>query len=240
MAKKIVGITCSTQEADEKSGARQYLNQAYVRAIEQAGGIPVILPVTTEPDAIARFLSVVDGILLSGGVDVSPSVYKASPHPKLGSVDADRDATEIPLIQEALVHDVPIFAICRGIQTLNVAMGGTLFQHLPDEHPSPIEHQQGNRGMARHEFVHDIEIESGSRLHKIIGAESMNVNSFHHQAVQTLAEGLTITARASDGIIEAAESQQHRYVVAVQFHPEETAPRDEKSRRLFQAFVDAL
>jgi putative glutamine amidotransferase len=236
---KIVGITCSTLPATENAVTRQALNRTYVWAIEQAGGVPVILPVTREPDVIARYLGVIDGLLLSGGVDIAPERYGQEPHPCLGEVDADRDATELPLIRDALAQDVPIFAICRGIQALNVAMGGTLYQDLPSERPSDILHQQAAQKRPRHEFSHTIAI-ADSRLRGIVGAGEMLTNSFHHQALREVANGLVATAHAPDSVIEAVESPAHRYVVGVQFHPEDTAPYDEKSRRLFEAFVAAL
>ena len=240
VAQKIIGITCSTSSASAKSGAKQTLNRAYVWAVERAGGIPIILPVTREPDVIARYLGVVDGLLLSGGVDVDPACYHEAPHPKLGDVDLDRDATELPLIQAALAQDMPIFAICRGIQSLNVAMGGTLYQDLPSEHPSNIQHAQDADYIPRDQMSHAIAIEPHSRLAEIIGDNTMQVNSFHHQALRRVAAPLLVTATAPDGVIEGAESRAHRYVVAVQFHPEETAVHDEKSQRLFRAFVQAL
>lgn len=240
MAQKVIGITCSTSPASAKSGAKQTLNRAYVWAVERAGGIPVILPVTREPEVIARYLSLVDGLLLSGGVDVDPACYHQAPHPQLGDVDLDRDATELPLIQAALAHDVPIFAICRGIQTLNVALGGTLYQDLPSEFPSEIQHAQNVNKIPRDQATHSIAVEPHSRLADIIGDTTMQVNSFHHQALHTVAAPLIVTAIAPDGVIEAAESRSHRYVVAVQFHPEETAVSDVKSQRLFKAFVQAL
>ncbi|HZT40601.1 MAG TPA: gamma-glutamyl-gamma-aminobutyrate hydrolase family protein [Chthonomonadaceae bacterium] len=240
MARKVVGITCSTAAADSEAGARQVLNRAYVRAVEMAGGVPVILPVTTERDVIARYLSVIDGLLLSGGVDLAPALYGQVPHPRLGTVDADRDTTEMPLIRMAVEQDVPLFAICRGIQSLNVALGGTLFQDLPSERPSEIVHQQRDLKMARDAFSHTIRTEPGSRLRGIVGAEEMPTNSFHHQALRDVADGLRVTACAPDGVIEAVERPASRYLLAVQFHPEETAPHDERSRRLFESFVAAL
>jgi putative glutamine amidotransferase len=240
MGRKIVGITCGTRAATETESARQNLNRSYVWAVEQAGGVPIILPVTTEPEVIARYLGVLDGLLLSGGVDIDPSCYGQEPHPQLGEVDTDRDATELPLLRQALAEDVPIFAICRGIQSLNVAMGGTLYQDLPAQFPSDIQHYQSKIGKPRHEFMHEISLAPDTRLRSVIEAECMPVNSFHHQALLDVAEGLIVTAHAPDGVIEAVESPTHRYLVGVQFHPEDTAPCDENSRRLFSAFVRAL
>jgi putative glutamine amidotransferase len=240
MSRKIVGILGSTSQATADSGPKQYLNRAYVWAIENAGGIPVILPVTQNPDVIARYLGVVDGLLLSGGVDVAPACFGEEPHPKLGSVDDDRDTTELPLIRDALAQDMPVFAICRGIQSLNIALGGTLYQDIPSQAPSAIHHQQSDVGIPRNTTSHSVRIVPGSHLRSIVGVEEMQTNSFHHQSLKQVADGLVVTALAPDGIIEAAESPAHRYVVAVQFHPEETAPNDLHSRQLFEAFIAAL
>ena len=237
---KVVGITCGTQAATKTAGVRHVLNRAYVWAVERAGGVPILLPVTRERDVIARYLGVIDGLLLSGGADFDPACYGMAPHPKLGEVDADRDATELPLIADALAQDVPIFAICRGIQALNVALGGTLYQDLPSERPSEIVHAQKELGLARDRFSHSVRVEPGSRLHAIVGADEMLCNSFHHQALKALGRGLVVTATAPDGVIEAVESPAHRYVLGVQFHPEETAPHDVHSHALFTTFVQAL
>lgn len=240
MSRKIVGILGSTSTATADSGPKQYLNRAYVWAVENAGGIPIMLPVTRDPDAIARYLGLLDGLLLSGGVDVAPSYFGEEPHPQLGTVDDDRDTTELPLIRDALAQDMPVFAICRGIQSLNVALGGTLIQDIPSQTPSAIHHQQSDIGIPRSQTSHSVRVVPGSRLHSIIGVEEMQTNSFHHQSLKQVAEGLVVTAAAPDGIIEAIESPAHRYVVAVQFHPEETAPNDLHSRQLFEAFITVL
>lgn len=240
MARKVIGITCGTLPAGEGGSAKQSLNRPYVWAVERAGGLPIILPVTIDEDVIAGYLGVIDGLLLSGGVDIAPERYGEEPHPKLGEVDADRDTVELLLTLAALARDMPIFAICRGIQTLNVALGGKLYQDLPSQNPSHLFHQQSERQLVRHEFSHSIRIERESRLEAIVGATEMLTNSFHHQALHQVAPELVVTARAEDGVIEAAEMPGKRYVVGVQFHPEETAPLDEKSRRLFEVFVSEV
>ena len=144
------------------------------------------------------------------------------------------------MIRAALERNKPIFAICRGLQILNVALGGSLWQDLPSENPSKIFHAQSERGIARPETVHSIRIETGSRLAQIIGAETMQVNSLHHQALKDVADGLKVTAWATDGVIEAAEMPDKRFVVAIQCHPEELAVWQPESRRLFAAFIEAL
>jgi putative glutamine amidotransferase len=240
MSRKIVGITCSTLPGTEGGGPRQMLNRAYVWAIEQAGGVPLILPATTDLEAAARYLSVLDGLMLSGGVDVAPARYGQEPHPQLGEVDLDRDATELTLIPAAVAQDMPIFGICRGIQVLNVALGGTLYQDLPSERPGPIQHQQSKAQIPRNQASHSIRVEGDTRLASLVGEGEVRMNSFHHQALKDVAAPLIVTALAPDGVIEGVESPTHRYLVAVQFHPEETAPNDEKSRKLFEGFVAAL
>jgi putative glutamine amidotransferase len=240
MNRKIVGITCSSSPASPGENARQYLNTAYVVAILNAGGVPVIIPNIVNKELVESYLGSIDGLMLSGGVDVDPRYFGEEHHPQLGTVDALRDSTELALLKSALAQDMPIFGICRGIQTLNVALGGTLYQHLPDQAPSGIHHQQTDIKIPRDEFSHPIRIEEGSRLRSIVGTDKMQTNSFHHQALKSVAPGLVVTAHAPDGVIEAVEAPDHRYLVAVQFHPEETAPHDEYSHRLFEAFVQAL
>lgn len=240
MARKLIGITCGITEPKEKTPSRQQLNRAYTRAIEQAGGIPVILPVTSDAAVAQRYLDVIDGLLLSGGADIAPQRYGQTPHPTVNDVELDRDVTELALVRAALAQDMPLFAICRGIQTLNVALGGTLYQDLPTEHPSEINHRQTDKGLTRDAFSHDMLIEPNSRLRDLVNVGEMRINSLHHQAVRDVAEGLVVTGRAPDGVIEAAEMPSKRYVLAVQFHPEETAIHDPHTRQLFAAFVAVL
>ena len=238
MARKVVGITCGTESSD--FGVRHALSRTYVWALERAGAIPIILPVTSDPEVISGYLEVIDGLLLSGGWDVEPKHYGQEAHPQLGNLDPDRDLTELPLIRLAVEQDMPIFAICRGIQSLNVALGGTLVQDLPSQKPSDIEHVQRKNGIARNIATHYDSFISGSRIASIVGDTTMRVNSFHHQALDVVAPGIVVTGYSEDGIIESAEMPGKRYIVAVQFHPEDTAPHDEKSRKLFEAFVAAL
>ncbi len=239
MARKVVGILCSTSNKTDTTPARHYLNRAYVWALEQAGATPIILPVTSDLDIINSYLGIVDGILLSGGEDVEPQRYGAEPHPQLGKTDISRDETEIPLIKTALAQDMPLFAICRGIQALNVALGGTLYQDIPSELPSELHHLQSEVGFARNALTHKVTIEPNTRLRSIVGDSDMMTNSFHHQALQKIGNGLIVTAHSSDGIVEAVENPGCSFLVGVQFHPEDTT-HDEKSRRLFEAFVGAL
>jgi len=240
MTRKIVGITCSSSASSPGENARQYLNTTYVKAILNAGGVPVIIPNIVDNELVESYISSIDGLMLSGGVDVDPKCFGEERHERLGIVDASRDSTELALLKRALAVDMPIFGICRGIQTLNVALGGTLYQDLPDQAPSSIHHQQTEVKIPRDQFSHSIRIEGGTRLKTIVGRDEMGANSMHHQALKSVAPGLVVTAHAEDGVIEAVEGPNHRFLIAVQFHPEETAPHDKYSRRLFEAFVGAL
>jgi len=232
--KKIVGITCGRLFKD---GAphRNYVNVSYSEAVAAAGALSLLLPVGDPADADA-YLDRIDGLLLPGGIDVEPRHFGQEPHPKLGETDDGQDCFEIAIAREAWRRRMPIFAICRGIQLLNVALGGTLIQDLPSEAPSQIDHRQT---AARPETTHEMHIDPASRLFRITG-ERMAVNSFHHQAVGTPAPELRVVGRSPDGVVEAVESNSHPRLIAVQCHPEETAVCDPVSQALFRQFIEWL
>lgn len=231
---KIVGITCDRSESAGMQ-TRQYLNEPYIQAVRSAGALPLLIP-SIAPEDAARYLDLIDGLLLTGGGDVDPRCYGAYPHPALGEIDATRDQFELALVKAAWERRLPMMAICRGIQVLNVALGGTLYQDLPSEKPSGISHRQQE---ARPETTHGMHIEPGSRLYSLVGAE-MRVNSFHHQALDTVAPELVVSAYAPDGVIEAVESRSRPNVLAVQCHPEETQIHDQNAQKLFREFVSWL
>jgi putative glutamine amidotransferase len=210
---------------------RVALNVSYVRALERAGLLPLVVPTILDPAHAGDALPAVRGLVLTGGEDVDPARYRAAPHPRLEPPDPVRDAGELALIAAARERRMPILAICRGIQILNVSAGGTLYQDLPSERPGPVDHQgDGTR--------HGIRIESGSLAAQVFGgAASATVNSRHHQAVKELGAGLRATAWAEDGVIEAAERADPSapWLMAVQWHPEDL---DELA--LFRAFADAV
>ncbi|HET7618148.1 MAG TPA: gamma-glutamyl-gamma-aminobutyrate hydrolase family protein [Vicinamibacterales bacterium] len=207
----------------------------YLKSVEDAGGEPVVLEPTTDP---ARALAEIDGLLLTGGADVDPALYGAPPHEKT-EADAARDAFEIPLTREAIAHDVPLFAICRGVQVLNVAAGGTLVQDLPSEAPSEIAHSVEHPKDAR---SHDVRVTPGSRLAEAMGAGSAidvcPVNSRHHQAVARIASSFVVSAISDDGIVEAIERPGASFCLGVQWHPENFW-RTGEFAPLFSAFVHA-
>jgi len=214
------------------------VNAAYVRAVLAAGGLPVIFVPDFTPEQTIELFGDCDGLLLTGGEDVDPSHYGAAPHPRLGTVDPRRDADELALVAEARARELPILAICRGIQLLDVAMGGTLYQDLPSQRPGNIEHDSPSPRDVR---SHPVNIVEHSRLAQILDATHLDVNSLHHQAVDRVGEGLVVTATAPDGVIEGIESSDpHEWIVAVQWHPEELALQPEAADlKLFTALVTA-
>lgn len=218
--------------------------QAYVEAVEGAGGRPVPI----EPGAGADVLDRVDGLVLTGGLDVDPKEYGQAADPSMSvEVDAERDALELPLVREAVRRDLPVLAICRGMQVLNVALGGTLIQDLDVERTGRqawTHQQRKSRPDASHDApIHEVDVASGSRLREIAGAERLGVNTFHHQAIDKAAPGLAVTARAVEpdkpALIEAVEAPGCRWVLGVQWHPERMWRTAPAHRRLFAELVRA-
>jgi putative glutamine amidotransferase len=203
----------------------------YPEVIERAGGVPLIVPLL-RPDAIAALLDRVDGVCLPGGPDLQPSVYGEEPHPQLGPTEPRVDAVELALVRAADRRGLPILGICRGMQVLNVARGGTLHQHLPDIVGEQLEHRQPEHGSIT---THHVETAPHSRLRSALGGPKLEVNSFHHQAVRTMGDDLAATAWAEDGTIEAIEDPGERFVLGVQWHAEGLQAHGP----LFEALIDA-
>ncbi|MBR4172207.1 MAG: gamma-glutamyl-gamma-aminobutyrate hydrolase family protein [Kiritimatiellae bacterium] len=200
-----------------RSGENVTCKNTYSHAIYAAGGIPFVLPATTNAEEVARILGKVDALVLCGGEDVAPARYKTAPAPKLEAVNLKRDAWEYALLDEAVKHRLPVVGTCRGLQIINVYFGGTLWQDLPTERKSNVKHRHTGDGKY---VTHPIAMEPGSRISSLFdGATNAVVNSRHHQAVKDLAPGFRITARATDGVVEAIESETLP-IAAVQFHPE--------------------
>lgn len=229
----LIATTASTKDHQAR------VSENYLRSLEGAGLLPVVVSPMANPSRAGEILDVVSGLLLTGGEDVNPACYGAASYAALGAVHAARDATEIALIVAARDRRMPVLAICRGIQLLNAALGGTLLQDLPTQRPSAVNHDQPHDVTAR---THDVAIVAGTRLAAATGTTAMAVNSYHHQAVDRLAPGLIVSATASDGIIEGVETQDAAWwVVAVQWHPEDLVD-DVRSwdRGIFRAFADRL
>jgi putative glutamine amidotransferase len=234
MSAPIVALTATTKIIDGM--VRLRLNEAYVQAIRAAGLTPLVLP-PLPPEELEPVLAAVRGFVLTGGEDVDPAEYGAA---SLGSTPphTERDKCELALVRLARDRNIPTLAICRGIQVVNVALGGTLVQDIPTELPSKINHDQAENGR-RAMRVHDVFIEPGSKLAGAVGATKVEVNSSHHQALWRVAEGLRVTGTALDGVIEGAEWQgDYWWMLGVQWHPEELiSDAADWDRGLFRAFA---
>jgi putative glutamine amidotransferase len=210
------------------------LGLAYLRAVEAAGGLPLVIP-PMPSQAIAPLIDRLHGLCLSGGPDLDPALYDAAPDPELGPIEPEADRFELELAREAHGRNLPILAICRGAQLLNVAAGGTLIQHLPDRVDGSLEHRQT---AAAEKVTHLVELASGSLTAGVLGSSEIAVNSFHHQGVERLGRGLLAVAWSSDGVVEAIEAPARDFVVGVQWHAECLTERPEQMK-LFSSFVEA-
>jgi putative glutamine amidotransferase len=218
----------------DRSPARLSLRLSYTQALQEAGAIAVVLPAHGYVDDAGALLDRLDGLLFSGGPDLDPTTYGAAPHPRLGpDVDAVADEYELALLAAATARDLPLLAICRGMQALNVARGGTLHQHLPDH--TQLEHRQAHE---RFEPAHAVTVTANSPLHRLTGHRWLAVNSFHHQAVDRLGSRLQACAHAPDGTVEALFDPAARFCVGVQWHAELLTHRPEHAL-LFSALVAA-
>jgi putative glutamine amidotransferase len=230
----LIGVTASITV--DKQPERAYVNSAYLRAVQRAGGVPVLLPPQLGAGARDVLWNGLAGLLLTGGGDIDPARFGEPRHPSVYEVSAERDSLELDLATRAVDDGLPLFAICRGIQVLNVALGGSLYQDIPSDPGSLIAHSQTE---PRHVATHPVKIEPGTRLATITGAHTLDVNSMHHQAIKAVGRGLVTTATAPDGIVEAVESTDGRFVVGVQWHPEDLVGHDPAAEALFAALIAA-
>lgn len=236
MSLPLIGITAG-RKSDANGHATLSVMEAYVQAVAQAGAIPMIIPLGLADDVLRDMTPRLDGVLFTGGGDVAPLHFNGLHHPAVNGVDADRDRVEINLLQAAVANHLPFLGICRGIQLINVALGGTLFTHIADQLPGAIKHDY-YPDIPRDHLAHPVQVDSNSRLGEILGGVSFEVNSLHHQGIETPAPGLRVSAHAPDGLIEAIELPKHPFGLAVQWHPE-WLQAHAPMRRLFSAFVRA-
>ncbi len=243
MARPVIGVATQTIEAvPGELPPCWIMGQRYVHALRHAGAIPWLIPLLPDDrETLREIYSRLDGVFLTGGVDVDPTNYGEQRAEYCGKTDPDRDAVEIQLIRWAKEDQKPLFAVCRGIQIVNVALGGSLYQDVTKQVPTALRHDYFPTAdqPARDYLAHAIDVANSSRLAELLGGTSVKVNSMHHQAIKQLAPGLTATAHAPDGIIEGVEGSNGQYLVAVQWHPEELEGRDAGMRRLFTSFVEA-
>jgi putative glutamine amidotransferase len=238
MSKPLIGITAYDYAKPENGWHYDISYCKNAAAIERAGGLPVLIPSSLQQETLRGIYERLDAVLLPGGADVNPAQYNTQPHPKLGAFSDERDKMELAMASWALADDLPILGICRGIQLLNVAMGGSLVQDIPSAIETELRHDIEN-DEPRNTFLHDVQIDEDSRLADILGDTKFTVNSLHHQALLNVAPNAKVVAKAPDGIIEAIEVPDKHFVMAVQWHPEDLLDDDSRMENLFKAFVQA-
>lgn len=219
---------------DEKES--YWMLPGYMKVIEECGGLPIMLPFTDNTEELLDAYQLCYGILFTGGHDVNPRIYGEEQSEKCGKICPTRDTMESILLDQCLEDNKPFLGICRGIQFINAYLGGTLFQDLPTEYESNVEHHM----IAPYDRqIHEVEVIAGTKLAKIIGAGTHGVNSYHHQAIKEISDELIIMAKSSDGLIEAVEVRDKKFAIGVQWHPEFSYEKSEDSIKIIKAFVDA-
>jgi putative glutamine amidotransferase len=235
LPKPLIGIT-TTQLLNPSRQPAFGVNVAYTDAVTAAGGLPVLIPLNLSNDELDGLLYRLDGILFTGGYDIDPRIYGGRSHPSVERIDKSRDEIEIHLVQSLMKSTKSFLGICRGLQVINVAMGGSLYEHIPDQAPGEVIHD--NHHLPRNFLAHQVTIKTRNHLSEIVAGSEAFVNSLHHQGICNLANDLFPTAYAPDGLIEAFELPGHPFGLAVQWHPEELQEQ-EVMRRLFQSFIQS-
>ena len=233
----VIGIPC---QADFRAGSNRPIygnNRTYVHAVESAGGLPILIPMLTDLRNLEDLLPRLDGILFSGGIDMQPSLYGESKHEETDEFDPQLDEFEIAVANWALQEDIPILGVCRGMQLLNVVLGGNLYQDIASQRADALEHRR--RDLPRTALTHAVMVEAGSMMERVLGTRELWINSLHHQAVKEPGRGVHISGRAEDGIAELLEVPGHRFLLGVQGHPEEIYGQVDAFSQLFAAFVHA-
>jgi putative glutamine amidotransferase len=240
----VIGITTQTLAAVPDQLARCWgIGRRYVQVLASAGAVPMLVPLLPDDDQTLRAIyDQLDGVFLAGGVDVDPAQYGEARHGLCGSTDPDRDRTEVWLVRWALADGKPTLGVCRGLQLMNVAAGGSLYQDLGAQLPQSLSHDHyspADEATSRTFLAHEVQIAPASHLRRILEADTVRVNSLHHQGIKDLAPGFEPTARAPDGSIEGIEACDRPFLIGVQWHPEELAATHPAMRRLFSAFIEA-
>ncbi len=230
--KPVIGLTCNEMFDTQ---AKQFINEAYINSIIRAGGSPIILPIVQDEEAIQAQVDLLDGLIITGGIDVNPLFYQEDPLPLQKTSSLERDQYELKLLELADKKKIPIFGICRGIQMINVYFKGTLYQDLSYANKDVLKHSQEEK---RENYSHTIKIEKDSFLYDIF-KDKTNVNSFHHQAIKDVAKDFKIVAKSSDGIIEAIQHAS-KPIYAVQFHPEAMSHKYSDMQEIFNQFINSI
>ena len=241
----VIGVTTQTLQAIDGIPPllphSVVMNERYYIAAAQAGGAPVLVPLLDEDlDTLREVYDTLDGVLIPGGVDMDPALFGEAPHPKLGRVDEARDRVEMQLTRWAIDEGKPLLGLCRGLQVINVTLGGTLYQDLEAQYPDAIKHDYfPTYGFTRDHLAHDVTVTAGSRLRDVLARDRITVNSMHHQGIKTLAPALVANAVAPDGLVEGVELPGAPFCVGVQWHPEVFEMVNPDTRHVFREFIAA-
>ena len=232
MSKPLIGVMPLWDEGKKSI----WMLPGHLEGIREAGGTPVIFPLTEDREELEQLCSLCNGFLITGGQDVDPAIYRETPIPQMGEICTVLDQMERQVLEYAIKEDKAVLGICRGIQYLNAMLGGSLYQDLNVQHPSKTEHHMEP---PYDRVIHQVQIIDGTPLHQLLQVTELGVNSYHHQAVKTLAPSLTVMAESEDGLVEAVYMPKKTYVWAVQWHPELSYQTDKYSRKIFESFVAA-
>ena len=233
----LIGISSSNVSPSDVQGGQVAAPASYLRAVQTAGGIPLIIPPGLSHEQLAETLSRLDGLVLIGGGDIDPILFRGRPHPRVYGIDPVRDDLDLTLARLAAESGKPFLGICRGIQVMNVALGGTLFTDIADQKEQPLRHDW-YPDIPRNHLAHEVTVDPSSKLGQILGGQQFEVNSLHHQGLEQIASAFKVSAYATDGLVEAVELPGHPFGIGVQWHPEwlqEHAPQ----RAIFRALVEA-
>ena len=237
MISPLIGISSAYSNPSDIQGGQVAAPASYLRAVQAAGGIPLIIPPALSREQLAEALARLDGLVLIGGGDIDPALFNGRTHPRVYGIEPNRDTLDISLARLAAESGKPFLGICRGIQVMNVALGGTLYTDIADQKDQPLRHDW-YPDIPRNHLAHEVNVVEGSQLAQILGGQRFAVNSLHHQGLEQIAPGLNVTARATDGLVEGIELPGHPFGIGVQWHPEwlqEHAPQ----RAIFSALVQA-
>ena len=232
MSKPLIGVMPLWDEGKKSI----WMLPGYLEGIQEAGGTPVIFPLTEDREELEQLCSLCNGFLITGGQDVDSAIYRETPIPQMGEICTVLDQMERQVLEYVIKEDKAVLGICRGIQYLNAMLGGSLYQDLNVQHPSKTEHHMEP---PYDRVIHQVQIIDGTPLHQLLQVTELGVNSYHHQAVKTLAPSLTVMAESEDGLVEAVYMSEKTYVWAVQWHPELSYQTDKYSRKIFESFVAA-
>jgi putative glutamine amidotransferase len=232
----LIGVTSDYHKGgDILKGPAYFIGENYISAVKKAGGIPIVLPYSSDRKIVESLAERIDGLLITGGnFDINPVLYGEDPIDEIGELNNKRTAFEMKIARIALRTDMSVLGICGGEQLLNVAGGGSLYQDIEAQVKGASNHQQK---MPKSEMHHSVIIKPGTKLHSILECETIEVNSTHHQSIKEVGKGFIPNAKAPDGIIEGIESESHRFVLGVQWHPEALYRKEERFKRLFETFI---